>query len=772
MKSLKNEKGVTLLTVVIIVIVLIILAGIGITSGISTVRSAIYSAFNAEMQIIQTNVNEISGQNPDANALGQEMTDVQKSIFNEPEVQEVLNTKEGDQTELKAGFRYFSESYLNQDLQIAEATRDYYINMQERIIISTEPVEYEGTRYYMLEQMSTGVYNVQTHKTGNVEFNVNYEIVDTNQINIIVSNITANNYTNKWQIRYKLSNSAENWTTTPEFEGSTYTIVVKEKGDYDIEVFHKEEWQSETKQINVSGAYNETKGVNNPAIGGDNGRGLIPIKWNGENWEVCLSDDPTWYNYSDKAITVINKDGNQEQVEPMTWANAMLSDGTYKAGEVEAGQVVTENELGSMFVWIPRFAYSINEYKVKQDPIPADGTTQNITKVEFLKGTTNEGTSGNTYPEDYDVDSVAQGDPTPMIVHPAFNFGGQELEGFWVAKFEASMEEENLNTTANNNVTDKTVKILPNAESWRYIQIGNTFKNCLNMKENIIYRFSKGTDTHLMKNSEWGAAAYLAASQYGKIPAKNDSGSYDSGIYHSYIANGNYKANIKQSTTANVTGIYDMNGGAWEYVAAYWDNGSDSLENFGTKEIFPNNKLSSKYTNYFDKYEVGTLEITQGLEIWNMANTEGNNQLYKIAKDRVDLMKNIKGDAMYETINEWSYYGRYANTYIVTNPDGTKTEYKEFEFEHWFTPTINDKGELINSGEEILGQYGRCLYNDDFTLIGTYLSPFEPRGGTWEETSASGIFACCGYSGYANNNTRISTCDYNIEKKNKKGINR
>ena len=269
----------------------------------------------------------------------------------------------------------------------------------------------------MLEQMPTGMYNVQTNKTGNVEFNLNYEIIEANKINIYVSSITGNNYTNKWQIRYKKVESKENnensestennWNITPEFEGENYTIEVQEKGKYEIEVlvFHKEEWESEPKQINISGAYDEEKEVNSPVLGGDNGKGLIPIKWNGENWEVCTADDPTWYNYSSQAVTVTNKEGNQEEVEPMTWANAMLSDGKYKAGEVDIGQEVTEDELGSMFVWIPRFAYSINEYKVAKEG--EDGTTQNITKVEFLKGTTNEGTSGKTYPEDYNTDSVA-----------------------------------------------------------------------------------------------------------------------------------------------------------------------------------------------------------------------------------------------------------------------------------------------------------------------------------------------------------------------------
>ena len=337
-----------------------------------------------------------------------------------------------------------------------------------------------------------------------------------------------------------------------------------------------------------------------------------------------------------------------------------------------------------------------------------------------------------------------------MIVHPSFNFGGQELEGFWVAKFEASMKEENTNTEENNNVTDKTVKILPNAESWRYIQIGNTFKNCLNMKENEDYKLPEQADTHLMKNSEWGATAYLAASQYGKIPAKNESGTYESGKYHSYSAEGNYITNADQSTTGNVTGIYDMNGGAWEYVAAYWENAGSNLQGQGTAEIFPNNQINPAYEKYFDKYQIGELERTQGSTIWNMKNTEGNKQLYQISKDRVDLMKNIKGDAMYEAISEWSYYGRYSK---ATTQNGT--EYAAYNFTNWLKPTLNAEGELTDTGEGSLWQYGRCLYGDDYTLVGTYNMPFVPRGGAWHDSSASGVFASLGSSGYAYGDPRV-----------------
>ena len=109
--------------------------------------------------------------------------------------------------------------------------------------------------------------------------------------------------------------------------------------------------------------YNETKQVNEPNISDNEETGLIPLNWNGSNWVVTDLDN--WeYDYNNKK-----------------WANAMLSDGTYKVGEVKVGQVVQTAELGSMFVWIPRFAYSINEYGVAKNG--TEGETQNITTVEY-----------------------------------------------------------------------------------------------------------------------------------------------------------------------------------------------------------------------------------------------------------------------------------------------------------------------------------------------------------------------------------------------------
>ena len=55
----KNNSGITLISLVITIILLLILATIGISSGISTVRSSRLTKFTTEMKLMQQKVNEL-----------------------------------------------------------------------------------------------------------------------------------------------------------------------------------------------------------------------------------------------------------------------------------------------------------------------------------------------------------------------------------------------------------------------------------------------------------------------------------------------------------------------------------------------------------------------------------------------------------------------------------------------------------------------------------------------------------------------------------------
>ena len=85
------------------------------------------------------------------------------------------------------------------------------------------------------------------------------------------------------------------------------------------------------------------------------------------------------------------------------------------------------------------------------------------------------------------------------------------------------------------------------------------------------------SDSHMMKNIEWGAVAYLKQSNYGLGITDitiNSNNSYTGGG-----SGTSYKTNIGQSTSGNITGVYDMSGGAYEYVMGNYvkTNGSSGL---------------------------------------------------------------------------------------------------------------------------------------------------------------------------------------------------
>src|SRR5699024_737836 len=209
--------------------------------------------------------------------------------------------------------------------------------------------------------------------------------------------------------------------------------------------------------------YNETEGVNSLKLA----KGMIPIKHNGTNWVVCEETDEDWYQYD-----TTNK----------RWANVMLSDGKYKAGQVGEGQVVQEDELGSMYVWIRRYAYQIT--KGYQQGSTA---TEKEINVTFLAGNTNQDVDGNSYGKA----TASVNTSTTKVVHPGFTLGQRELTGIWVAKFEASgtnaSGEAVGNGTSEKNEQqyepDETtiVKSLPSKISWRYITVGDAQKRSMDI---------------------------------------------------------------------------------------------------------------------------------------------------------------------------------------------------------------------------------------------------------------------------------------------------
>ena len=277
--------------------------------------------------------------------------------------------------------------------------------------------------------------------------------------------------------------------------------------------------------------WNQEKKVNKPLIL----TGMTPIKFNEPTENKIGSavetteNDAEWYQYG---ITSQSR----------KWANA-------------------ETEDGSMWVWIPRYAYKIDDTNKKID-------------VKFLIGTTDYYIDNDGEVKEAKRQGITASD---YIVHPAFRNGSgtgfvngewrKELTGIWVAKFEAgyasgnnsahvksssesyeinnnnkvyvagierprnedgSVQSDGWETTRNwldgiygENGSENTKIKYPTFQgltySMNYINHSDAFKISRALTEDgNIYGFTSDADSHLMKNSEWGAVAYLTQSSYGK----------------------------------------------------------------------------------------------------------------------------------------------------------------------------------------------------------------------------------------------------------------
>ena len=343
----------------------------------------------------------------------------------------------------------------------------------------------------------------------------------------------------------------------------------------------------------------DTSGANEPELASN----MIPVYYD-ETEEVWKKADKynskeeyRWYSY-----------GSSGEYKGR-WANAVTVTGTNRQTYLNAtpGTVIPMDDITTMWVWIPRFnAVTPNNYNggTKEKP--------NAIDVTFVKA--NE------------------------TAIDAFTFGNKELSGFWYGKFETSHTTLASSTTNNNlGCTTETcsnangIIIKPNVTSLRYNNVSNFFYASRSMEQssNSFGFVSSEVDTHMSKNNEWGAVAYLTQSIYGRCTSSstctevgiNNNSSFITGYgapagSNYSVTNGTYNTDLGKdaSTTGTIYGIYDMSGGSREYVMGVFADtngkprsGNNSSYNSGftgmlsdgttyTGITFPDSKYYNLYT--------------------------------------------------------------------------------------------------------------------------------------------------------------------------------
>ena len=314
---------------------------------------------------------------------------------------------------------------------------------------------------------------------------------------------------------------------------------------------------------------------------------LVPIKIAIDGTVTKADISKEWYKYENKE-----------------WANAIILKDEAKT--YNNGDTIPESNIESYFVWIPRFKYQIFD----------EGNYTGLTSIQ------NEVQTINVVFENKDTTPSNGTTKDSWLTHPAFT--SFDSNGFWVGKFETGYDGATSTSTAGlNSVNTSKIIIKPNVYSWRSITVGNIFKNS--------YDYQRNLDSHMMKNTEWGAVAYLQHSVYGshasvrvnnneafitgyastiepttgQASSSTSTNRYEStslGVDGTYTVNYLNSKSSVASTTGNRSGIYDMAGGSWEYVAGYTTGASTVGGSSEITSIYQDFFTNSTYTKYWDKY--------------------------------------------------------------------------------------------------------------------------------------------------------------------------
>ena len=329
----------------------------------------------------------------------------------------------------------------------------------------------------------------------------------------------------------------------------------------------------------------------------DNGKEEDNYATAGKVYKANISSE--WYNYNNKQ-----------------WANAVILKESVKDKykDKPSGTEISLSDIESYFVWIPKYSYrlfSVTKYTSVISEKPTTSIGADTIDIRF--GTNNTSDTDDTCATPMLSGEIGECEKDKYMTHPAFI--SMNTNGFWVGKFETTGSTINLS-------------ILPGETSLR-----GTTSNPLPVKTmfELCYNYKRNNDSHMMKNTEWGAVAYLSHSLYGigtevRINNNRDNktgyaaangvkedcyGSSDCAVIGYTSETGktqpyNTTDGYTASTTGNISGIYDMSGGAHEYMSAYivdtyvssgFDASTISKYNKKYFDVYKSNSIYSSYAN-------------------------------------------------------------------------------------------------------------------------------------------------------------------------------
>lgn len=514
---------------------------------------------------------------------------------------------------------------------------------------------------------------------------------------------------------------------------------------------------------------------------------MIPVKYTGDTtmpqWTVA---DPTSANASDW----FSYDSTKKQ-----WANVVTvkKDALTKystAGDVEksgqapakgyykAGTAIDNNDVLGYFVYIPRYAYEVQR-RDATDKFVSDSAGSGF-DIHFETTSTPKSTpaagcstlSGSTltakdYRTECGINRTYHGGTTTdgvyaattWATHPAFTWGKAELNGFWMGKFETT-GKISAPTIKPNQVANVNNTIGQQFTSAASIGVDDPTADTMGSTVNGITKNGHNMSTaksHMLKSSEWGAATYLSASNYG------------AGV-NNVLNNGAYNHKSRRDTNAVNSDADGNSASTWGGAATGCGTSSESDTYSSNGYYFPQHTttLNATTLQYSDGMDGGSVCETSSTDITHAYNqslgvkASTTNNVYGVYDMAGGMDEYVMGNLTYSTgqsTSKASYVANpikspYLDLYNTSDGFGNKPSWSSKSSDTGEWRYNNDVCTWTTCGGQALHETKRVQsvssngqsWGSDYSLFPYRGFPWDQRGGRADDRSYAGLFAADGVS--------------------------
>lgn len=239
----KDNKGITLIALIITIIIMLILGSVTAYTGINSYKSSRVNKFVMQMQLLQTNFDELISTKTavELEELGlqsvttQEQIDAITNAFKQEEV------TTGDTSKYKV---FYKEDILN-ILNVENSDNEIIVNFETREIVSTIGIEYEGVVYYTQYKLPGGqtiINNSDAPDRNLFDFNAEIDSKIYNSLKISIDGLEATIEFGNIQIvngtlkfaEIDLEGNATSWRTITNYteHNKTYNAKIYKSGKY------------------------------------------------------------------------------------------------------------------------------------------------------------------------------------------------------------------------------------------------------------------------------------------------------------------------------------------------------------------------------------------------------------------------------------------------------------------------------------------------------------------------------------------------------------